>query len=89
MATTVAKYSSEIEILKSDPLWQELNKLNLQFGYTAKGRIKDQNVYKQAPFLIETLNIADSARAAMKIRFNDVTRFRINNETHVFTFRSL
>ncbi len=78
---------SEIEILKSRPLMARVvNKLNLQFGYTAKGRIKDQNVYKQAPFIIEALDITDSARAfSMKIRFNDGTRFRINNETHDFS----
>jgi tyrosine-protein kinase Etk/Wzc len=79
---------SEIEILKSRPLMARVvNKLHLQFGYTAKGRIKDQNVYKQAPFVIEALNIVDSARAfSLKIRFIDKTRFRINNETNDFTF---
>jgi len=79
---------SEIEILKSRPLMARVvNKLNLQFGYTAKGRIKDQNVYKQAPFIIDALNISDSARAfSMKIKFNNSTQFRINNETHDFGF---
>ena len=79
---------SEIEILKSRPLMARVvNKLNLQFGYTAKGRIKDQNVYKQAPFIIDAVNIADSARAfSMKIKFNNSSQFRINNETHDFQF---
>ena len=79
---------SEIEILKSRPLMARVvNKLNLQFGYTAKGRIKDQNVYKQAPFIIDALKISDSARAfSMKIKFNNSTQFRINNETHDFGF---
>ncbi|HZI54081.1 MAG TPA: polysaccharide biosynthesis tyrosine autokinase [Chitinophagaceae bacterium] len=79
---------SEIEILKSRPLMARVvNKLNLQFGYTAKGRIKDQNVYKQAPFIIDALNIFDSARAfSMKIKFNNGTHFRINNETKDFGF---
>ena len=59
---------SEIEILKSRPLMARVvNKLNLQFGYTAKGRIKDQNVYKQAPFIIDALNISDSARAFSRL----------------------
>jgi uncharacterized protein involved in exopolysaccharide biosynthesis len=77
---------SEIEILKSRPLMARVvSKLNLQFGYTAKGRIKDQNVYKQAPFIIDALKISDSARAfSMKIKFNNSTQFRINNETHDF-----
>jgi len=79
---------SEIEILKSRPLMARVvNKLNLQFGYTAKGRIKDQNVYKQAPFIIEALNIPDSGRAfSMKIKFDNSAKFRINNETHDFGF---
>ena len=79
---------SEIEILKSRPLMARVvNKLNLQFGYTAKGRIKDQNVYKQAPFKIDAFNIVDSARAfSIKIKFNDGTHFRVNNETKDFGF---
>ncbi len=79
---------SEIEILKSRPLMARVvNKLNLQFGYTAKGRIKDQNVYKQAPFIIDALNISDSARAfSMKIKFTDSAQFRINNEANDFGF---
>ncbi|MEP7373385.1 MAG: polysaccharide biosynthesis tyrosine autokinase [Chitinophagaceae bacterium] len=79
---------SEIEILKSRPLMARvINKLNLQFGYVAKGRIKDQNVYKQAPFSVQTLKITDSARAfSMKIKFDNVNQFRINNETVRFGF---
>ena len=79
---------SEIEILKSRPLMARVvHKLNLQFGYTAKGRIKDQNVYKQAPFFIDALNIFDSARAfSMKVKFNNSSQFRINNETNEFAF---
>ena len=79
---------SEIEILKSRPLMARvINKLNLQFGYTAKGRIKDQNVYKQAPFYIQALGITDSARSfSMKIKFDNPSQFRINNETVRFEF---
>ena len=79
---------SEIEILKSRPLMARVvNKLDLQFGYTAKGRIKDQNVYKQAPFSIDALKIADPARAfSLKIKFNNGGHFRINNETGNFAF---
>jgi tyrosine-protein kinase Etk/Wzc len=79
---------SEIEILKSRPLMARvINKLDLQFGYTAKGRIKDQNVYKQAPFYIQALGITDSARSfSMKIKFDNPRQFRINNETVRFEF---
>ena len=79
---------SEIEILKSRPLMTRVvEKLDLQFSYTALGRIKDQNVYKQAPFLIEAFKIADSSAAfSMNIKFNSNNRFTINNETTVFGF---
>ena len=79
---------SEIEILKSRPLMARVvNKLNLQFGYTAKGRIKDQNVYRQAPFSIQALRITDSARAfSTKVKFDNDQQFRINNETVKFEF---
>jgi tyrosine-protein kinase Etk/Wzc len=79
---------SEIEIMKSRPLMARVvNKLNLQFGYTAKGRIKDQNVYKQAPFSIHALRITDSVRAfSMKIKFDNGNQFKVNNEAVKFEF---
>lgn len=82
---------SEIEILKSRPLMARVvKKLNLQFGYTAKGRIKDQNVYKLAPFSIHALKIADSARAfSIKIKFDDGKHFKINNESIQFEFEQV
>jgi len=82
---------SEIEILKSRPLMARvINKLNLQFSYTAKGRIKDQNVYKQAPFALQAIKIADSAKAfSMKIKFDNGKQFKINNETVQFEFEQV
>jgi tyrosine-protein kinase Etk/Wzc len=82
---------SEIEILKSRPLMARVvKKLNLQFSYTAKGRIKDQNVYKLAPFSIQTLKIADSARAfSLKIKFDNGKQFKINNESIDFEFEQV
>ena len=79
---------SEIEILKSRPLMTRVvEKLDLQFSYTALGRIKDQNVYKLVPFLIEAFKIADSSAAfSMNIKFNSNNQFTINNETTVFGF---
>lgn len=79
---------SEIEILKSRPLMvRVVNKLSLQFDYIAKGRIKDQNVYKQAPFTIQVLRMTDSARTfSTKIKFDNGNQFRINNETAKFEF---
>jgi capsular exopolysaccharide synthesis family protein len=79
---------SEIEILKSRPLMARVvNKLNLQFNYIAKGRIKDQNVYKQAPFILQAIEINDSIHPfSVKIKFTGPDKFRINNETTDFLF---
>lgn len=79
---------SEIEILKSRPLMTRVvNKLNLQFSYIAQGRIKDQNVYKQAPFSIQALKIANSSKAfSIAIKFISPDRFQVNNEAAVFGF---
>ncbi len=64
-----------------------VNKLNLQFSYIAKGRIKDQNVYKQAPFSIQAFKIDDSLQAfSMNIKFINDNQFHINNETTTFGF---
>lgn len=82
---------SEIEILKSRPLMARVvNKLDLQFSYIAKGRIKDQNVYKQAPFTIEALKLTDSARSfSIKIKFTSNEKFRVNNDAIDFQFNQV
>ncbi|MFC0776002.1 GumC family protein [Terrimonas alba] len=74
---------SEIEILKSRPLMARVvKKLDLQFSYTAIGRIKDENVYKRAPFTIKAFEINDSSRSfSMNIKFNDENRFYVNHES--------
>lgn len=79
---------SEIEILKSRPLMTRVvKKLDLQYSYIAKGRIKDQNVYKQAPFLIQGFKLADSSRSfSMNIKFINSNQFHINNEATIFSF---
>ncbi|MBN8675931.1 MAG: polysaccharide biosynthesis tyrosine autokinase [Chitinophagales bacterium] len=73
---------SEVEILKSKPLMARVvKKLNLQFNYFAKGKIKDQNIYKTAPFLLTPLQLADSGRSfTLKIKFADNGSFRVNED---------
>ncbi len=62
-----------------------VKKLNLQFSYTAKGKIKDYNIYNQGPFIVEPMELADSLTGfSMKIRFIDDHRFTINNESTEF-----
>jgi len=79
---------SEIEVLKSRPLMARVvRKLNLPFSYIAQGRIKDQNVYKQAPFTLEAFKINDSARSfAINVKFIDNQQFNLNNENTAFSF---
>jgi len=73
---------SEIEVMKSRPLMERVvDSLQLQFGYMAIGKIKTVNVYKTAPFRIETLQIADSSsRFTLKVKFISDDQFRINDE---------
>ncbi|MBK6382082.1 MAG: hypothetical protein IPF69_01215 [Chitinophagaceae bacterium] len=71
---------SEMEILKSRPLMQRVvDSLNLQFSYFVKGKIKKVNIYKQGPFIVKALQIADSSRTfSIKIKFFNERQFRIN-----------
>ncbi len=76
---------SEIEILKSRPLMARVvNKLDLQFSYFAKGKIKNLNIYKYGPF---RFNRCDSCRLAdtsvsftLSIKFINENEFRVNND---------
>jgi len=74
---------SEIEVLKSSPLMQRVvDSLKLQFSYYIKGKIKKNvNIYRQGPFIVEALQIADSSRSfSMKIKFLNENQIRINDE---------
>lgn len=74
---------SEMEILKSSPLMQRVvDSLRLQFSYYIRGKIKKNvNIYKQGPFVVEALQIADSSRSfTLKIKFLNNNQFRINDE---------
>jgi len=73
---------NEIEILKSKPLMQRVvDSLDLQFSYYATGKIKSINIYRQAPFRLSILSLADSGRAlSFEIEYIDDTRARINDE---------
>lgn len=74
---------SEIEVLKSSPLMQRVvDSLHLQFSYYIKGKIKKNvNIYKQGPFIVEALQVADPSRIfTLKIKFLNNNQFRINDE---------
>lgn len=82
---------NEVEVLKSKPLMARVvDQLKLQFTYTAKGKVKDFNIYTQGPFIIEAFEIADSLRGfSMVIKFVNDHEFRVNNESVSFTFSQL
>ncbi|HEY6504855.1 MAG TPA: polysaccharide biosynthesis tyrosine autokinase [Chitinophagaceae bacterium] len=82
---------NEIEILKSKPLMTRVvNKLNLQFNYTAKGKVKDFNIYTQGPFVIEAFEITDSVFGfTLSIKFVNDREFRVNNEGTLFVMGQL
>jgi len=76
---------NEIEVLKSRPLMERVvKKLNLEFSYIAKGKIKDYNIYKQGPFIIEAFEISDSTNGfSQGIKFINDHQFRVNNDAAV------
>ncbi len=79
---------AEIEILKSRPLMTRVvKKLDLQYSYTAIGRIKDENVYTRAPFIVRAFEINDSSRSfSMKFRFVNESKFYVNSESSEISF---
>ncbi len=79
---------SEVEVLKSKPLMSRVvNRLNLQFSYTALGRIKDENAYRKAPFYIQAHTINDSLKSfSLKVSFIGGDKFKIDNSEESFSF---
>lgn len=82
---------NEMEVLKSKPLMKRVvEKLNLQFSYTAKGKIKGFNVYREAPFVLQAFELADSSSSfSLRIKFIDENTFVINDEDKRFTFNQV
>jgi tyrosine-protein kinase Etk/Wzc len=53
---------NEVEYLRAQPLMERVvTALNLNYSYYAKGKIKEQNIYKDAPFHLEPIVIKDSS----------------------------
>ncbi|MCW3073163.1 MAG: hypothetical protein JWP69_232 [Flaviaesturariibacter sp.] len=78
---------NEIEYIKSVPMMERVvRSLNLNFEYKAKGKIKEPNVYKEAPFYVETLQVKDSIPFVLPIRFSNGTSFKIGSDDAVYTF---
>lgn len=79
---------NEIEILKSKSLIERVVKrLNLQFEYIGEGKIKDANVYRTAPFVIEPLLLTDSQSVfSIPVEFISQSQFRIDGESKNLNF---
>jgi tyrosine-protein kinase Etk/Wzc len=79
---------NEIEILRSKPLMQRvIDSLHLQFTYFAKGKIKKVNIYKQKPFYVNVVQIADSSSTfSLKVKLLNDQEFRINNDKQAYAF---
>lgn len=79
---------SEMEIIRSRPLMQRVvDSLDLRFSYLAKGKIKTVNVYKQGPFVVKALRIADSSASfTFKVKFLNGNEFRIIDKEGTFKF---
>ena len=71
--------NNEIELLKSKELMERVvNKLNLSFSFTAKGKIRNSQLYNEVPFFIEVININDSSTFIWNITFLKDGHYRIN-----------
>lgn len=79
---------TEIEIIQSRQVMQRVvENLNLNFNYIAKGRFKELNVYKTAPFEIEALAIRDSSVSfLLNLVFTSDNSFTVNGSSQQFTY---
>lgn len=79
---------TELEILQSRPVMTRVVEgLNLNFNYYAKGRFKEQDIYKKSPFRVEALKIADSTQSfTLNILWPTQQSFTVNNSNQVYTF---
>jgi tyrosine-protein kinase Etk/Wzc len=78
---------NEIEYLKSQPLMERVvDALHLNFSYYAKGKVKEQNVYRNAPFHIETVTLRDTVEFKVLITFKNNFSFTINKDSKTYSF---
>ncbi|RYY40068.1 MAG: polysaccharide biosynthesis tyrosine autokinase [Chitinophagaceae bacterium] len=80
--------NNELEYLKSKALMTRVvNALDLNWQYYAKGKIKELNVYRDAPFRLEAASLKDSTHSfELVIDFIDANTFNVNNN-HKRLFR--
>ena len=79
---------TEIEVLKSRPIMERVvNGAGINFSYFTKGKVRETNVYTDAPFRIEALELTDSAQPfKLNLIFESASGFRVNGESKRFSF---
>ncbi len=87
MSNNNRNIQDEIEILKSRPLMSRVVKaLNLQTGYSAKGRFKSTELYTLSPLHLDIFELRDSLiNFSMTLRFTNNYQFYFNRETKLFS----
>jgi tyrosine-protein kinase Etk/Wzc len=87
MSNNNRNIQDEIEILKSRPLMSRVVRvLNLQTGYSAKGRFKSTELYTGSPIHLDIFQLQDSlSNFSMAIKFIDNLHFYFNKETNPFS----
>ncbi|GAA4321269.1 GumC family protein [Flaviaesturariibacter amylovorans] len=78
--------NNELEFLKSRALLERVvAELGINTRYYAKGKIKELNIYKDAPFRLEILAQKDStAPFEFAVHFKDANSFQINGKGRVY-----
>jgi tyrosine-protein kinase Etk/Wzc len=76
---------TEVAILQSRPLMERVvRSQNLNYNYFAIGNIKELNIYKIAPFKLETIALADSNQSfTLNLNFVDQQNFRVNDSAPI------
>src|SRR6476469_5473624 len=78
----------EVEVIQSRPVMERVVRaLDLNFTYTAIGKIKELDVYGLVPFKIEALQIKDSTNVfQLDLHFVNQQGFQVNKGRQSFSF---
>ncbi|WP_132052497.1 GumC family protein [Pseudocnuella soli] len=79
---------NEIELLKSHQLMQRvINNLQLNFQYFTKGNIREVHHYKDVPFFVQAITLADSGSTKeLEFEFNNNDAFKVKDGNAMYAF---
>ncbi|RPD43529.1 GumC family protein [Paracnuella aquatica] len=79
---------NEIELLKSHQLMQRVvDNLQLNFQYFTKGNIREVHHYKDVPFFVEAITLADSGSTKeLEFEFNNNDAFKVKDGNASYAF---